>query len=270
MYTAGLSNQVYFSLEDFHSNKEGVASNVGAFWFDSATVEYKGGPKSIYNVFRMLASLGDNLYVLPKVDNEFVGVIPTKTKEGLAILIYNYIDPQIATNYLSRNIATLSSSERKILIDIIKSKRLGKIVLGELAIPALKATKRVKALLRKAKELDEEAKKFTDSVHDLKINIKNIKGDYLYQRFNIDLSCSLNCDFMPVEEKTVNLSDSYQDVLSLNPYSVNLIIFKNKPKEPEKIPQVIPEQKVPNADNQAKNTTQAPSNTEEESKKPKE
>ena len=62
MYEAGINYQLYFCLEDFQNNKEGVVRNVGVFGFDSEASEYKGAPKSIYNVFRMLSSLGNSAF----------------------------------------------------------------------------------------------------------------------------------------------------------------------------------------------------------------
>jgi len=74
------------------------------------------------------------------------------------------------------------------------------------------------------------------------MNIKNIKGDYLYQKYKIDSSCSNNCTFAPAEEKELNLSDYYQETLSLSPYSVNMIILNKKPAGPETTVSVTPEQ----------------------------
>jgi hypothetical protein len=243
MYEAGLNCQFYFSLEDFQSNKEGVNRNVGIFWFDRDAPAYKGGPKLIYNVFRMLAKLGDNFFVAPNLKDEFVGVIATKRQDYFALIISNYIDPEISENYLSRNLATLNNSERKIILDMIKSGRLTKILLRELDISALRVTKRLKAMLKKAQELYEQALQFKISARNIKIEIKNINGDYLYQRYTIDSSSTASSEFFPVEEKKIGASGLYQETLSLSPYSVNMLVLKKKPLELESLPSA-PEKKT--------------------------
>jgi len=47
----------------------------------------------------------------------------------------------------------------------------------------------------------------------------------------IDASCGKECPFLPVEEKEVSPAEAYQETLTLSPYSVNLIVLKQKPKE---------------------------------------
>lgn len=237
MYRAGLDNQIYFSLEDFKDNKENVLSNVGVFGFDSEASGYKGNSKSIYNAFWMLRNLTDNMFIAAKLEDEFVGVIATRGNEEIVILIYNYIDPQIALNYLSRNIASLNSAERKKLLGIIKSDQLEKILHSENEsdISSLRTTHRVKALLKKAKELNLKAQEFTGSNRNIKISIKNLNGNYGYQRYVVDSDCVANCKFAPQEEKEINASDLYQETLSLKPYSVNLLKLKIKPQEIKEI-----------------------------------
>ena len=244
MYEAGLDYQLYFCLEDFQNNKEGINRNVGIFWFDPGALEYKGSPKSIYNAFRMLTKLGDNMFLSSlKLNDEFVGIIATKGKEDFTILIYNYIDPEIFKNYLSRNFSLLNSVERKILLGLIKSDKLEKIMRKELNISTLRLRNRLlKTALFKAQELNERATKFKSSARNIKINIKNLKENYLYQRYAIDSSCSLNCEFIPVEEKVVSATDLYQEILTLSPYSVNMIILKKKPPEPESVVPITTEQ----------------------------
>jgi hypothetical protein len=226
MYEGGIDYQLYFSLEDFQNNKEGVNRNVGIF------LEDKAKPKSIYNAFRFLVNLEPELFT-QKTKDEFSGIISTKGQDKFAILIYNYIDPEIAISHLSNNIGTLSANERKILLDIIKSKRLEKILSGEQEISNLRTTKRVKALLTQAQELNKKAKKFMKDSRNINIGIKNLKGDYLYDRYVIDSSCSLNCELVPVEKKEISGTQPYQEVLSVTPYSVQMILLKQKPKEPE-------------------------------------
>ena len=87
-------------------------------------------------------------------------------------------------------------------------------------------------MLKKDCELNIQAKKFQTNARNMKINIKNLKSDqYLYQRYTVDSSCSLNCEFVPVEEKEIELTESYQEELVLKPYSAHLIILKLKPRQ---------------------------------------
>jgi hypothetical protein len=268
MYEAGLDYQVYFSLEDFQNNKEQVSRNVGVFWFDKESSR-KGGPKSIYNVFRMISGLGKEKFSSSfKSEDEFVDCLATKDKDDLLLLIYNYCDPAIATNYVSRNIGALNNAERKILLNLIKSRRLEKIIRREIDIKTPRLTKRLKAVLTKAQELNEQAAKFSNAERTLKLNIKNLKDDYTYQRYTVDSSCGLNCEFSPAEEKTIKVTDAYQDTLTLKPYSVNLLIFKKKPKEPQAS---SPEPSAQTATTEAGGKEQAaskPSDTKERAEAP--
>jgi hypothetical protein len=232
MYEAGIDYQLYFSLEDFNNNKEGLLRNVGIFSFDPEYSGYKGSPKSTYNVFRMLSGLGSDMFLV-KLNDEFVGATATKAKDGIVVLIYNYIDPDIATNFLSKNIAALNTGERKILLNIIKSQRFEKILLRQLDIPALRATGKVNAVLKKAQELNDKAKKFVSRDRNIKISIKGLKDRYLYERYVVDASCSLNCEYAAYEKKEINAAGPYQEILALKPYSVHMIVLKKKPPEPE-------------------------------------
>lgn len=230
MHKAGIDYQLYFSMEDFQNNKEAVVRNVGVFFFDPEYIEYKGGAKSIYNSFLMLANLKKDLISL-KINDEFVGAIATKSGEDIAVIIYNYIDPEIATNFLSMNIASLNAAERKALLNIINSDRLGKILLKSENIASIRTTKRLKELLNKALELNERAKKFLSEARNLKLVIKGLKDNYAYQRYLIDSSCSVNCKFEPAEQKDIVTSADYQEPLSLSPYSVQMVLLKKKSKE---------------------------------------
>jgi hypothetical protein len=234
MFKAGLDYQVYFSLEDFQNNKEQISRNVGVFWFEKEST-HKRGTKSTYNVFRMISALGKDMFIssLNSAD-EFVDCLATKDKDDMALLVYNYCDPAIATNYVSRNIGSLNNAERKILLNIIKSGRLQKVIQRKLDMKTIRLTNRLRGILKKAQELNEQAAKFSDTERVLKLTIKNLKEDYVYQRYTVDSSCTLNCDFAPVEEKEIKVADTYQDTLTLKPYSVNLLIFKKKPKEEPK------------------------------------
>ncbi|MFH1640529.1 MAG: hypothetical protein ABIA66_01060 [Candidatus Omnitrophota bacterium] len=241
MHDAGLNYQLFYCLEDFKGNKDGVVRNVGVFDFDPESAEYKGSPKCIYSTFRMLSDLGNNMFVSPsKLKDEFVGVIAAKEPGKITILIYNYIDPELGKNYISSNIVGLKNAERKILVNLNKSDKLTKIMRHELDISAIRLTKRLKNLLKKALELNDRAEKFKSSPRNIKINIKNLKDTYLFQLYTIDSGCSVNCSYKPVQEKEISASGAYQETLTLSPYSVNMIVLKNKPKEaqPEVAPQV--------------------------------
>jgi len=230
MYQAGLDYQIYFSLEDFQNNKEGVVRNTGLFWFDSALAAYTGGPKASFNAFKMLNKLGNNMF-LPavKIDDEFVGVVATYSKDTVTLVIYNYIDPEIFRNYLSRNIATLSPGERKILVALVTSDKFGKIINQQLDASSLNINSKVKSLLIKAQALNNQAAKFTNSNRNIKIALKNLKGSYLLQRYLIDSSSGGGSEFAPVEERAVDCAESFQETLSLAPYSTQMIVLRKKP-----------------------------------------
>jgi len=232
MRQAGLSSQVYFSLEDFENKNEGVVRNVGAFYFYPERSGYKGGPKSVINVFRMIKALGSEMYAA-RLEDEFCQAISTRTEEGLAVIINNYIDPDSARNYLSENIAGLNGSQIKSLLDIIKTDKLQKIVQGNYNLAPLRLTSKVKRLLENAQKINESAKKFLAESRAVKITIKNLNGDYLYQLYKSDSSCSRDCDFAPVEEKVIAVSGTIEEDLKLAPYSVNMIVLKKQPGKPQ-------------------------------------
>ncbi len=242
MYEADINYQLFFSLEDFQDNKEGVSRNTGAFWFEGSDLGYIGGNKSIYNVFRMLSMLGPSMYISPsKINDEFAGVIATRSGENFAILIYNYIDPEIFQSYLSRNIASLGDGERKALLEIIKSGVLEKIKRRETDINSVRATGKVKNLLKKSLEVYDSAAAFVNLPRQFKLGIKSLKGEYSYTRYSVDSACSLNCELVPIEEKIIGFADGlYSEKIALNSYSTQLIILAPKPPEPEPPPVLAP------------------------------
>ena len=249
MYHAGIDRQVFFSLEDFQDNKEGVVRNVGAFWFKSGSSDYRGGPKLIFAVFKMLASLYNNLLQpQARLNDEFVGAIATKSQEEAAVLIYNYIDTDIFRNYISREIALLNDAERKALLGIVKSERAGKIMRRELNPADLRLSAKVQAILRKAQEINDTAEKFKVSPRPLKVVIKNLKGKYSYSRFTLDSRAISGAELKPAEEKSIEATDNiYQETLTLDPYSVNMVVLKPKPPEPEPVPQPLTKIEEPQA-----------------------
>lgn len=233
MSEAGLDYQAYFCLEDFKNNREGVVRNVGVFSFDAESSVYKGQPKCIYNVFKMLNNLGGQIYAL-KLNDSFIGAIATKGEGKIVLLVYNYIDPDIASNYLSARISTLNPGARKMLLGVLSSDKLEKIMTGQLDMASLRTDHKAEGLLKNAQELFALAKKFSSEPRAVKVKIENLKDNYTYQRYALDSSCVANCDFSPKEEKEILATDSFQEALSLEPYSAEMIVLQNKPKEPEK------------------------------------
>jgi len=233
MYEAGLDNQLYFCLEDFQGNPEGVTRNTGVFYL---SFKHSGGQKVSYNSFRMLRELEKNMFSV-KLNDEFTGVIATKSDEKIAVLIYNYIDPEIAQSLIAQSIAGFSAAESRFLLGLIRSDQLSRIISQHEEVGTLPTTNRVKNLLKNAKELYDRAEQLKSAKRLFKLNLKNIKGSYIYSQFTLDSSCSLNCEFKPAVEKEINAQDSYQEELSLTPYSVNLVVLKKKPevKTPEAV-----------------------------------
>jgi hypothetical protein len=235
MYEAGIDHQVFFALEDFQYNKEGVERNVGAFWFTPDPVAYNGGAKSTYNVFRALSLLGGSMFVhAPKLSDEFVGVVPTKSHDKITLLIYNYIDPDIAKNYVSRNIALLNEKERKSLLSIMAGDKLDKILRRQVDVAGLSITNRVKGMLKKAQELNDSSARFSAAGRNIKIVLKNLKDDQVYERYAVDSACNSNCAFVPAEADQPVTAAAPVISFVLNPYSVNVVVLTKKPKEAER------------------------------------
>ncbi|MBU1726268.1 MAG: hypothetical protein KJ880_01375 [Candidatus Omnitrophica bacterium] len=234
MFASGIDSQVYFCLEDFQNNKEGVVRNLGVFSFDSEHKNYKGSPKATYNVFRMLSYLGREMYAKGASD-EFSGVIAARKDEAIILIVYNYIDPEIARNYLSKNISALNAAERKSLLKIIKSDKLERILKKSIDLTTLRLTNKVRDLLKETQGLNDKAQKALLSPRQIKVNVSNLGAGYSYQRFVVDSSCGADCKFLPVEEKESG-SAVFQEVLSLPAYSVQMIVLKKKPMEEKAIP----------------------------------
>jgi len=227
MFEAGLDYQTYFCLEDFGGNKGAVARNLGVNSFEFAHAESKSYPKSSYNIFRMLAILGDNLFTAG-INDDFVGTISTKSQDYAAVLIYNYIDPQAAMSYLSENIVYLNNNERKSLLNIVKSDRMEKVLLGQLDIATLRLGIKAKSMLSRAIELNNLANKFSTNNRKLKISLKGLKDTYVYNKYIVDSKCNRDCEFKSGDEKEVDFNQEYVETLELSPYSVQLLVFKKK------------------------------------------
>ena len=230
MSEAGIDYQTYFCLEDFGDNEAGAIRNLGIFSFDLARRENKEYAKANYNVWRMLGLSGQDSFTA-KFSDEFVGVISTRSPDYLALLIYNYIDPQAAMNYISHNIVYLNSVEQKAILGIVKSDRMKKILAGQLSLATLRLSVKTKGILSRAIELNNLANKFSTTNRKIKISLKGIKDTYILSQYVMDNSCSRNCEFKPSSEKDVDFNQGYADTIELSPFSVQLLVFKKKPAE---------------------------------------
>ncbi|MCX7926925.1 MAG: hypothetical protein N2606_02155 [Candidatus Omnitrophica bacterium] len=243
MFEADINQQIFFCLEDFQDNREGVQRNLGAFWFEQQEKGYTGGTKTIYNVFQLLKKLGSLLYVSSsKLNDEFVGVLATRTPglndtdqeaETIAILVYNYLDPDIFRSAISRAIGSLSDGERKKFLSVVRSGELVKIKDRQIDINNLRVSSKVKTLLKKALELHQTQQRLSQQPRQFKLSLKQLKRQaYNYSRFVIDSSCPINCEFYPREEKViVPVEESYSEKISLAPYSVHLILLTPRRQE---------------------------------------
>lgn len=228
MYEAGINYQTYFCLEDFGDKKTGAIRNLGIFSFDLVRPENKGYAKVNYNVWRMLGLLGQDLFTV-KFSDEFVGVIATKSPDYLALLIYNYIDPQAAMNYISHNIVYLNNAEQKAILNIIKSDRMKKILAGQLSLATLRLSAKTKGLLGRAIELNSLANKFSTVNRKIKVSLKGLKDIYVLSKYIVDNNCSRNCEFKPSLEKEVDFNQGCVETIEMSPYSVQFLVFKKKP-----------------------------------------
>ncbi len=228
MQESGVDYQTYFCLEDFAGNKEKVSRNLGLFYFDAERSGAKGYAKAGYNAMRMLGCLGGEL--LPaKLNDEFAGLIATRSQDNFAILIYNYIDPAAAMNYLSANIVHLNEADRKDVLNIVKSDRIDKIISGGTDLSALRLSANAKDIFSRAIEINGSAKKFASSNRKIKLSLKGAKEAFLLSSYLIDGSCSGDCRFEAKGEKEVDLSQGYTEEIEASPYSVQLLVLKKKP-----------------------------------------
>ena len=239
MYEAGIDYQTYFCLEDFGDNAVGAIRNLGIFSFDLTRPENKGYSKANYNVWRMFDLLGQDLFTA-KFSDEFVGVISTKSADYLALLIYNYIDPQAAMNYISHNIVYLNSAEQKAILSIVKSDRMKKILAGQLNLATLRLSVKTKGILSRAIELNSLANKFSTTNRKIKVSLKGVKDIYVLSKYVMDSNCSRNCEFKPSVEKDVDFNQDYVETVEISPYSVQLLVFKKKPAPAEVKPEEKP------------------------------
>ena len=258
MQEAGVDYQTYFCLEDFGANKEKVIRNLGVFSFDAEPSEYRGHTKASYNMLRMLNLLGNELLTAQLTD-DFVGVIPTRSQDYFAVIIYNYIDPQEAMNYLSGNIVYLNSAEKKAVLNIVKSDRIDKIISGQTDLAILRLSAKAKDMFTRAIELNNAAKKFSTTNRKIKVSFKGAKEVYLLSRYLMDSSCSGECAFEAKGEKEVDFTQEYIETVEMSPYSAQLLVFKKKPlpapveKKPVAAKEIVKEpakEPIKNAENE--------------------
>lgn len=232
MNEAGIDYQTVFSLEDFRFPKEGVVRNVGIFWFDSEFSEYKGGPKTPFCLYKIFAGLRGGTYIpVTGPADECVGAIAVKSADSLTLLVYNYIDPALGANVISRAIASLNPAERKLLLSLIREEKLEGILSRTIDLRKVKATHRMRNLLKKAQDLQDKYARYATGERQVQINLKNLKKEHAwYQRYSLDSSCVLYCEPALLEEKEISVSaGSCKETVSLKPYSVTVIVLKNKP-----------------------------------------
>ncbi|MFH1678570.1 MAG: cellulase family glycosylhydrolase [Candidatus Omnitrophota bacterium] len=231
MLKSGIDYQILFCLEDFKNNKEGVNQNVGLFWFEPEYAKYTGGPKSMFNVIRMLNMLGGEMFLSSRLDNEFIGIIATKKKDGIALLLFNYIDKRSAKNYLSRHIAELPPKLAKSLVTLMDSSRWDKILSKELPLKTLRLHRRIKAKIQEAIDYKDAAALKVNQRLNINLSLTKLEGDYIYKKYVVDKTCRLDCAFLPQEEKEIKTVTAYKETLILEPYSVVLILMDKKQKE---------------------------------------
>lgn len=228
MLKSGIDYQTLFCLEDFKNNKQGINRNVGLFWFEPEYVKYTGGPKSMLNVIRMLNMLGSEMFLASRLDNKFVGIIATRTKTGLALLLFNYIDPEIARNYLSRHLADLHPKYIRTLVNLINSNKWERIKNKEIPLKGLRLNRRIKTAVEEAIALNEIAKSKASQPQNINLNLIGLEGDYSYKKYIVDKSCRLDCAFSPRQEREIEGVTTYREALILEPYSVVLIMIDKK------------------------------------------
>ena len=235
MYEAGIDRQIYFCLEDFVDYQAGIVRNLGVFTFDAGRPENRDYAKVNFNVWRMINMLGPDL-LQAKCNDEFVGIIATRTAESAVLLVYNYIDPQLAMNYLSRNIVNLNGAEKKAILGIINSDRMKKVLAGQISLSTLRLSAKTKEMLSRAIELYGLKNKFSTAGRKIKISLKGLKGLYLLSVYTVNGDCVRNCEFKPAIEKEVDFDKGDSRTLELSPYSVQLLVFKKKPPVPAEVP----------------------------------
>ncbi len=248
MYEAGVDRQVFYCLEDFRDNREGVDRNVGAFWFTQNAFQSESGPKvAVLNVLRMLAVLGARMYVPSvKFSDECVGVIATRSNDQIVVIVYNYIDPEMARNFVSRSLAGLNEAERRQVVSLFKKDQWGDLLGRRIDPESLAASGRVKTLLRRAVELYQFKQDRVSREQTLSLVLKNMKGDFVLQRYQVDDTCADSCQFLPDElAQLTGGAGGCSLQLRLKPYSVQMLVISKKPKTTEESPAAAPSAQEP-------------------------
>lgn len=228
MYKTGIDYQIFFSMEDFQDNKYGINTNRGIFHYDGEGHQRLTHPKSIYNAFLMLNSLGSKMFDA-SLEDQFVQAFATREgKDRIVILLWNYIDPFMAKNYIARQVALLNKKDRKLFINMVKSGDLDRLFRQEFSLESIKAGDKLKGMLEKAQQLNKLAESAKEDPRNISINLLNLSGEYNYQRYKIDNLCISDCKYMPTEEKEIEIDGNYQEICQLSPYSVMMIVLTKK------------------------------------------
>jgi len=228
MQESGVDSQLFYCLEDFQNNQEGINSNRGVFYYDNSAERYSGGPKSTYNVLLMLRLLGDSQYTSFTSNDKFIGAIATRRKGDIIILLWNYLDPKIGRSYLSREVALLGDKGCLNLTNIVKSGQLEDILQQSVPLDDFSLGDKLNGLLKKAIELNAEVFALQDKPRNVSLELSGLKGSYIYQKYVVDDSCSAgHCPFVPVEENQIEpVEGVYRQMQAMRPYSVALLVFR--------------------------------------------
>jgi hypothetical protein len=152
--------------------------------------------------------------------------LATARDSEIILLISNYIDPHIGRNYIFRNLSKLNQKDIHKVIQLYSSLKLDEVIIKKIDLNDI--SDRLKNMFKEASKLQEKKELFKDKVRYIKINLNNLKGSYIYQRYSINSGCNWDCSFLPIEEKIIDIQDSYQENLELAPYSVELIILRKE------------------------------------------
>jgi hypothetical protein len=239
MHKAGIDQAVYFALEDFQAPDEGVVRNVGLFRF-SPDVTKPPVPKAGYAVMRMLERLKPLLYPASlQAEDEFVRVLVTKGEDSYAALISNYIDPDIVNNYVTRAIGAFSEKERHQMLTLIRTKRFNEVLEERVPLAKIAASGRVKETLKKAIALRKSSASALASPRTVRLELKKLSaGSYEVERVTVDSRCAGTCETPAAETKTIEVAQGWTETVSVEPYSVELLLFKKLPPAPVAAPAV--------------------------------
>jgi len=166
------------------------------------------------------------VFLASRLDNECVGLIATKTRKGLALLLFNYIDPEIAKNYLSRHLSELSAKQARALVNLVNSSKWEQIINKSISLKSLRLNKKIRARLKEAIALHDKAVSLMQNPQGVNLKLVNLKSNYTYKKYVVDKSCCLDCAFVPREEKEIGGVDTYTETLFLEPFSVVLILLE--------------------------------------------